>query len=79
MPSVPPSQNPFIHGFFPIEGESPQGRAQREREEAEAEVVSNAIDEKIRQDKVTARKNRTAIKILLLGQSESGQCANIKA
>jgi len=70
--SVMPSPNPFILGPLPREGESPQERSQREQEEAQAKAVSDAIDEQIKQDKVAFKRYQKAVKILLLGQSESG-------
>ena len=70
--SVIPSPNPFIHGPLPREDESPQEKSLREQEEARAKAVSDAIDEQIKQDKVAFKRYQRAIKILLLGQSESG-------
>lgn len=74
--SVIPSPNPFISFPLPREDESPQERAQREQDEARAKAVSDAIDEQIKQDKIALKKYQKAIKILLLGQSESGQSTN---
>ena len=71
MPSTS-SPNPFIHGPLPREDESPEEKALREQEEARAKAVSDAIDEQIKQDRAAFRKYQKAIKILLLGQSESG-------
>lgn len=71
--SVIPSPNPFIHGFLPREDESLQERTLREQEEARAKAVSDAIDEQIKQDKAVFKRYQKAVKILLLGQSESGQ------
>ena len=76
MPGIP-SPNPFIQAPLPREDETPQERTQREQEEARAKVVSDAIDEQIKQDKVAYRRYQKAIKILLLGQSESGQSASV--
>lgn len=73
MTPVPPSQSPLMHRFLPSGGMSLQERTRRRREAAEAAVVSNAIDEQIEQEKVAAERYRIAVKILLLGQSESGQ------
>ena len=67
-----PSPNPFIDGPLPREDESSEERALREQEEAHAKAVSDAIDEQIKQDRAAFRKYQRAIKILLLGQSESG-------
>lgn len=70
------SPNPFIHGLLPLDNESPQEKVLREQEEAAAKAVSEAIDEQIKQDKVVFRRYQKAIKILLLGQSESGWSTN---
>ena len=70
--------NPFIHGLIPNEGESPEDKARREGKEAEAAAVSNAIDEQLQQEKVaTVERYQNTVKVLLLGESESGQWANI--
>ena len=71
--SATSSPNPFIHGIPPRENESSHERALREQEEVRAKAVSDAIDEQIKQDKVAFGRYRKAIKLLLLGQSESGQ------
>jgi hypothetical protein len=70
--SVIRSSNPFIHHPLPRADESPQERTLREQDEARAKAVSDAIDEQIRQDKVAFKRYQRAVKILLLGQSESG-------
>lgn len=75
--SVIPSPNPFIHDSVFHEDESPQERSRREGEEARAKAVSDAIDEQIKQDKVAFKRYQKAIKILLLGQSESGQSTSV--
>lgn len=71
MPTKP-SPNPFIQGPLPHGDESPQEKSQREQDEARAKVVSDTIDEQIKQDRVAFRRHQKAIKVLLLGQSESG-------
>jgi len=68
----PISPNPFIHGPPLREDESPQERSQREQEEVQAKVVSDTIDKQIKQDEVAFKRYQKAIKVLLLGQSESG-------
>ena len=67
---LPP--NPFIQGPIFREDESPQERFQREQEEAIARAISDTIDKQIDLDKVAFRRYQNAIKVLLLGQSESG-------
>ena len=74
-PAVPPvvlTPNPFIQGYLPKKGESPEERSQREQEEARAKAVSDAIDEQMRQDSVDFKRRQRAVKVFLLGQSESG-------
>ena len=78
MSSIVPPHNPFISGPLPCKGETPQERLRREREEARAKAISDAIDEQIQQDRVAFRRYQRAIKVLLLGQSESGQLAGVQ-
>ena len=79
MPPAATPKNPFICGLLPSDDESRQERAQRKREATEAAAVSNAIDEQIQQDKVAAQRYKSSVKVLLLGQSESGQWVNLLA
>jgi len=72
MSSTIPSQNPFIVGPIPPKDETPEERSEREREEARAKAVSDAIDEQIERDRVAFQRYKRATKVLLLGQSESG-------
>ncbi|KAI6118195.1 guanine nucleotide binding protein, alpha subunit [Pisolithus sp. B1] len=69
IPSLGP--DPLASLLAPPANENPQQKAARERAEAEARKVSEAIDEQIRQEKI-AMKKRGPVKVLLLGQSESG-------
>lgn len=46
----------------------------REHAEAEARRVSDSIDEQLRQERMALKKKRKPVKVLLLGQSESGMC-----
>lgn len=65
-------KNPFITSPHPLEHESPQERSRREQEEARANVVNQTINEQIKLDEVAFRRYQKAIKVLVLGQSESG-------
>ena len=69
---VAPFQNLFIHGLFPNKDESRRERVQRERDAKMAVSVSNAIDEQIQQEKIATKRGKSAAKVLLLGESESG-------
>lgn len=46
--------------------------------EAEAQKVSDAIDEQLRQEKALLKKQKPDVKVLLLGQSESGKSTTLK-
>jgi hypothetical protein len=61
----------------PPRDETPEARATRERAEADAKRTSDAIDEQLRQERTSRAKRRAPVKVLLLGQSESGawQCS----
>lgn len=75
IPSI--GLDPLASLLAPPPNETPQQKAARERAEAEARKVSEAIDEQIRQEKMAMRK-RGPVKVLLLGQSESGKSSTIK-
>ncbi|EPT05833.1 hypothetical protein FOMPIDRAFT_1155651 [Fomitopsis schrenkii] len=80
MPSRTFSSNedPLDVVLRPPPDETPQARAERLHKEAEAKKVSDAIDESIRQEKVAWKKNKTLLRLLLLGQSESGKSTTLK-
>jgi guanine nucleotide-binding protein subunit alpha len=63
--------DPFACMTAPPPGESPEAREARERAELEAKQISEQIDEVINQERFISKKKRP-VKILLLGQSESG-------
>lgn len=64
--------DPLAAAIAPPKNESPAARAVRLRAEAEARRVSDEIDEQLKQDRVARRRQRPCVKVLLLGQSESG-------
>jgi hypothetical protein len=64
--------DPLAAAIAPPKNESPAARAVRLRVEAEARRVSDEIDEQLKQDRVARRRQRPCVKVLLLGQSESG-------
>ena len=64
--------DPLAVAIAPPKNESPAARAARLRAEAEARRVSDEIDEQLKQDRVARRRQRPCVKVLLLGQSESG-------
>lgn len=69
--------DPLERALRPPANETPEQRELRERREFEAKV-SGDIDEQLRQEKAALRKKKQEVKILLLGQSESGKSIILK-
>lgn len=63
--------DPLTRALAPPLDETAEERTARIKKEIEAQHVSDAIDEAIKQEK-SALKKRRVMKMLLLGQSESG-------
>lgn len=61
----------------PPPDETPEEKAGREEREAEAQKISDQIDEELHAERVALKKQGNIIKILLLGQSESGKSTSI--
>lgn len=53
--------------------ETEEQKVAREAEEAEAKRVNDLIDEGLKKDKAIMKKESGMVKILLLGQAESGE------
>jgi hypothetical protein len=64
--------DPLAAAIAPPQNESPAARTARLRAEAEARRVSDEIDEQLKQERALRRRQRPCVKVLLLGQSESG-------
>jgi hypothetical protein len=64
-------EDPLAAALRPPPDESPEAKSIRLSREEEAARVSQAIDESIRVERQTNKKNRV-VRVLLLGQSESG-------
>jgi hypothetical protein len=64
--------DPLAAAIAPPPDETPDARAARLRAEAEARRISDEIDEQLKQERASRRKQRPCVKVLLLGQSESG-------
>ncbi|RXW22455.1 hypothetical protein EST38_g3398 [Candolleomyces aberdarensis] len=58
--------------------ETPEQRVIREAAEAEAKKISDEIDERLRRERENEKKKKRPVKLLLLGQSESGKTATLK-
>lgn len=65
--------DPFAEFLRPPLNETPSERATRRIREAEEKRISDAIDEQIRQERQILQKQKELVKVLLLGQSESGE------
>ncbi|CAE6356447.1 unnamed protein product [Rhizoctonia solani] len=73
------SDDPLTLAMAPPPNESADQRTRRLRDEAEAKKVSDAIDEEIKEARVRDRKRKAnEVRVLLLGQSESGKSTTLK-
>ncbi|KAF9238640.1 guanine nucleotide binding protein, alpha subunit [Melanogaster broomeanus] len=72
------SDDPFASALAPPANETASEKEGRERAEAEARRISESIDEEIRQERTALKKKKKPVKVLLLGQSESGKSATLK-
>ncbi|KAH7882371.1 guanine nucleotide binding protein, alpha subunit [Phlebopus sp. FC_14] len=70
--------DPLTRAIAPPPNESPAEREQRISKEQEAKRVSDAIDEELNRQRIAEKKGPKPIKILLLGQSESGKSTTLK-
>ncbi|KAJ6463512.1 guanine nucleotide binding protein, alpha subunit [Mycena sanguinolenta] len=70
-------EDPLTAALAPPPNETPAERDARERIEAEAKRISDEIDALLRRER-EAEKKRKPVKLLLLGQSESGKTATLK-
>lgn len=64
--------DPLAAAIAPPLNETPEQRNLREQREVEAKRLNDEIDEMLRGEKVAVRRRKKAVKVLLLGQSESG-------
>ncbi|KAJ7098222.1 guanine nucleotide binding protein, alpha subunit [Mycena epipterygia] len=72
-----PSDDPFDAVLRPPPDETPEETAIREAREEEARRVSSAIDDDIKAERQARRKKRI-VRLLLLGQSESGKSTTLR-
>ncbi|KAI5116845.1 hypothetical protein M0805_006077 [Coniferiporia weirii] len=70
--------DPLARALLPPDDESPVERDSRIRKEQAAKKISDDIDEQIRLDKAELKRQKNGIKVLLLGQSESGKSTTLK-
>jgi hypothetical protein len=65
-------EDPFDAVLRPPVGETEDEKRERLAREAEATQISQAIDESIRQERQKQKKTKI-VRVLLIGQSESGE------
>ena len=65
--------DPLAVAIAPPPNETPEERTKRLQDEERARRVSEEIDEQLRQEKAALKKQKRPVKVLLLGQSESGE------
>ncbi|KAI0780157.1 G-alpha-domain-containing protein [Fomes fomentarius] len=70
--------DPLSVALEPPPNETPAERWAREQEEALARRISDQIDDQIKAEKIALKKRKPPIKVLLLGQSESGKSTTVK-
>ncbi|KAJ8507502.1 hypothetical protein ONZ45_g10126 [Pleurotus djamor] len=71
-------EDPLALAIAPPPNESSEEKHARELREAEAQRISDEIDEQIRKEREAKKKKKRPVKVLLLGQSESGKTATLK-
>lgn len=77
MPGRTTLDDPLAALTLPPPGETAAQMETRLREEDEARRVSEEIDEQLKQERLAERRHK-ALRILLLGQSESGKSTTLK-
>ncbi|KDR78260.1 hypothetical protein GALMADRAFT_209667 [Galerina marginata CBS 339.88] len=78
MPRSLDDLDPLTLAIAPPPDETYEQRLVREAAEAEAKRISDEIDEQIRKEREADRRKKKPVKLLLLGQSESGKTATLK-
>ncbi|KAL5476925.1 hypothetical protein ACEPAI_3111 [Sanghuangporus weigelae] len=71
------NDDPLALVMAPPPDETPEERDARLAREAEARRISEAIDEQLKQERLQQKKNKI-VKLLLLGQSESGKSTTLR-
>ena len=71
-------EDPLTRALAPPPDETVEEREVRLNKEAEAQRVSDLIDESLRAERASWKK-RKVLKVLLLGQSESGEYPHVSS
>jgi hypothetical protein len=72
MGGSPDTTDPLTLAIAPPPDETPEARDIRLREEAEATRRNDEIEEQLKAEKGELRKKKGIVRVLLLGQAESG-------
>ncbi|KAI5119021.1 hypothetical protein M0805_001880 [Coniferiporia weirii] len=72
------AEDPLAAAIAPPQDETPEEREAREKREAEEKRVNDEIDEMLKAERLAARRRKKPVKVLLLGQSESGKSTTLK-
>ncbi|KAI0065277.1 G-alpha-domain-containing protein [Artomyces pyxidatus] len=78
LPSSASQDDPITRLAAPPPDETLEEREERVRAELEARRVSEQIDDQLNQERIAARRMPKPVKLLLLGQSESGKSTTLK-
>ena len=70
--------DPFTSAMMPPPDETSDQRRAREQKENDAKRRSDEIDKMLQADVVAFKKRKKQVKVLLLGQSESGMCCSLQ-
>ncbi|KAJ7881474.1 guanine nucleotide binding protein, alpha subunit [Mycena leptocephala] len=70
--------DPFLAALAPPQNESPEQRHTRILKERAAKQVSDEIDDQLNKERQQVKRQPKPVKILLLGQSESGKSTTLK-
>ncbi|KAF8626653.1 hypothetical protein AX15_004744 [Amanita polypyramis BW_CC] len=76
--ATPVDEDPLTLAIAPPANETYEQRLSREAAEAKARRINDEIDEQLRRERELIKKKKRPIKLLLLGQSESGKTATLK-
>ncbi|KAI0085497.1 guanine nucleotide binding protein, alpha subunit [Irpex rosettiformis] len=71
-------EDPLTIAIAPPPGETEEQKQHRLQEEAEARRISDEIDQQLKEERAALKKKKKPIKVLLLGQSESGKSTTLK-
>ncbi|CCA70130.1 hypothetical protein PIIN_04069 [Serendipita indica DSM 11827] len=74
-----PAHDPLAALTAPPRDESDEQRAARQQQEEDAKKVSDEIDKFLKRDAESVAKRSQHVRLLLLGQSESGKSSALKS